>query len=211
MKQNTVKTVGTAIGALLCAVFAFLLVCNLTIIIKGTVNPEKPPTVFGVTPMVVLSGSMSGNAEDHIEVGDLIFDVKPDIASLKEGDIISFMDGKTVVTHRIVKLYTDSDGTKKVITKGDANNTEDPSISTDDIIGLYKARIPKLGDFALFLQQPLGMAVFIGVPVCAFIIIDIIRRSRSRSRETEENEQLKAELERLRAAAGESTEDGEKQ
>lgn len=55
------------------------------------------------------------------------------------------------------------------------------------------------------------MAVFIGVPVCAFIIIDIIRRSRSRSRETEENEQLKAELERLRAAAGESTEDGEKQ
>ena len=203
MKQNAVKTVGTAIGALLCAVFAFLLICNLTIIIKGTVNPEKPPTVFGVTPMVVLSGSMSGNAEDHIEVGDLIFDVKP--------DIVSFMDGKTVVTHRIVKLYTDSDGTKKVITKGDANNAEDPPISTDDIIGLYKARIPKLGDFALFLQQPLGMAVFIGVPVCAFIIIDIIRRSRSRSRETEENEQLKAELERLRAAAGESTEDGEKQ
>ena len=63
--------------------------------------------------MVVLSGSMSGNAEDHIEVGDLIFDVKPDIASLKEGDIISFMDGKTVVTHRIVKLYTDSDRDKK--------------------------------------------------------------------------------------------------
>ena len=209
MKQNAVKTVGAVIGALLCAVFAFLLICNLTIIIKGTVNPEKPPTVFGVTPMVVLSGSMSGNAEDHIEVGDLIFDVKPDIASLKEGDIVSFMDGKTVVTHRIVKLYADSDGTKKVITKGDANN--DPPISTDDIIGLYKARIPKLGDFALFLQQPLGMAVFIGVPVCAFIIIDIIRRSRSRSRETEENEQLKAELERLRAAAGESTEDGEKQ
>lgn len=211
MKRNAIKTVGTAIGALLCAVFAFLLICNLTIIIKGTVNPEKPPTVFGVTPMVVLSGSMSGNAEDHIEVGDLIFDIKPDIASLKEGNIVSFMDGKTVVTHRIVKLYTDSDGTKKVITKGDANNVEDPPISTDDIIGLYKARIPKLGDFALFLQQPIGMAVFIGVPVCAFIIIDIIRRSRSRSRETEENEQLKAELERLRAAAGESTEDGEKQ
>ena len=41
MKQNAVKTVGTAIGALLCAVFAFLLLCNLTIIIKGTVNPES--------------------------------------------------------------------------------------------------------------------------------------------------------------------------
>ena len=108
MKRNAVKTVGTAIGALLCAVFAFLLVCNLTIIIKGTVNPEKPPTVFGATPMVVLSGSMSGNAEDHIEVGDLIFDVKPDIASLKEGDIVSFMDGKTVVTQIMTFLLRKS-------------------------------------------------------------------------------------------------------
>ena len=35
MKQNAVKTVGAVIGALLCAVFAFLLICNLTIIIKS--------------------------------------------------------------------------------------------------------------------------------------------------------------------------------
>ena len=107
MKRNAVKTVGTAIGALLCAVFAFLLVCNLTIIIKGTVNPEKPPTVFGVTPMVVLSGSMSGNAEDHIEVGDLIFDVKPDIASLKEGDIVSSYNSNCELVFNRNKVLTE--------------------------------------------------------------------------------------------------------
>ena len=32
-----------------------------------------PPSVLGVTPLVVMSGSMSDEAEDHIEVGDLIF------------------------------------------------------------------------------------------------------------------------------------------
>lgn len=42
------KTIGTVLALLLCAVFAFALVCNLTIIIKGTLHPDTPPTVFGV-------------------------------------------------------------------------------------------------------------------------------------------------------------------
>lgn len=77
------KRILFVIGAVLCCIFAVILVCNLTIIIKGVANPRIPPSVFGVTPMVVQSGSMSGNAEDHIEVGDLIFTVKPDTDKLK--------------------------------------------------------------------------------------------------------------------------------
>ncbi len=115
MVKSILKKAGTAAGLLLCAVFMFLLVCNLTIIIKGTVNPDTPPTVFGVTPMVVLSGSMSGSAEDHIEVGDLIFDTKPEIDNLKEGDVVSFMQDKTVVTHRIVEITTAENGKKQYI------------------------------------------------------------------------------------------------
>ena len=197
MNKKVWKTVGTVIALILCAIFAFALVCNLTIIIKGTINPDEPPTVFGVAPMVVLSGSMSGDAEDHIEVGDLIFDTKADIDTLKEGDIVSFMENKIIVTHRIIKIY-EEDGVKKYITKGDANNTEDEPITADQIVGIYAFRIPKLGDFAMFLQKPLGMAIFIGIPVFAFIIIDIIRRQRQRNRSSRETEKLKAEIERLR-------------
>ena len=43
------------IGAVLCVVFGFFLVCNIIIIVKGTLHPETPPTVLGVAPMVVLS------------------------------------------------------------------------------------------------------------------------------------------------------------
>ena len=178
-----------------------MLVCNLTIIIKGVINPETPPSVFGVTPMVVQSGSMSGSAEDHIEVGDLIFTVKPNTAELKKGDIISFMEGDIAVTHRIVDVTTDANGKRSFITKGDANNTEDPAVSEDAVFGLYKGRIAGLGDFAMFLQKPLGMAVFIGIPVCAFIVYDIIRRQRSSGKANKENEELRAELEKLRAEA----------
>ena len=75
VKSNVSKRILFIVGSMLCCIFAVILVCNLTIIIKGVVNPKVPPSVLGVTPMVVQSGSMSGNAEDHIEVGDLIFTV----------------------------------------------------------------------------------------------------------------------------------------
>ena len=196
MKKNAGSVALTVAGAVLCAVFSFLLVCNVTIIVKGTLHPETPPTVLGVAPMVVLSGSMSGTAEDHIEVGDLIFTTKPDTEALQVGDVVAFMDGSIVVTHRIVSISADR---TEFVTKGDANNTEDEPISADQIIGQYSGRIPKVGDFALFLQKPLGMVIFIGVPVCAFVVWDILRRRRETRAGDEEKEQLRRELERLKA------------
>lgn len=201
-KSKAARKLLLIMGAVLCCLFALMLACNLTIIIKGVIHPETPPSVCGVTPMVVQSGSMSGNAADHIEVGDLIFTVKPDPAKLQVGDIISYMDGDIAVTHRIVDIKTEPDGKRSFITKGDANNTEDPAVSEEAVFGLYKGRIAKLGDFAMFLQKPLGMAVFIGIPVCAFIVYDIIRRQKSAGKADKENEALKAELEKLRAEVG---------
>ena len=198
------KKLLTAAGAVLCVIFSFLLVCNVTIIVKGTLHPETPPSVFGVAPMVVLSGSMSGTAEGHIEVGDLIFATAADTDKLQVGDVVSFMEDNVVVTHRIVEITADESGKKQFITKGDANNSADPPIYADAVIGICRGRIPKLGDFAMFLQKPLGMAVFIGIPVCAFIVGDVIRRRRDARRENEETARLRSELEKLRAAAGET-------
>ncbi len=200
MKKSAGSVILTVVGTVLCAVFSFLLVCNVIIIVKGTLRPETPPTVLGVAPMVVLSGSMSGTAEDHIEVGDLIFTTTPDLDSLQVGDVVAFMDDDVVVTHRIVDITADKSGKKQFVTKGDANNTEDPAIYPESVIGVYRGRIPKLGDFALFLQKPLGMAVFIGVPVCAFVIGDVIRRRKQAQHSDEETARLREELERLKAA-----------
>ena len=110
------------------------------------------------------------------------------------------MDDDVVVTHRIVDITADKSGKKQFVTKGDANNTEDPAIYPESVIGVYRGRIPKLGDFALFLQKPLGMAVFIGVPVCAFVIGDVIRRRKQAQHSDEETARLREELERLKAA-----------
>lgn len=197
----------TGVGIGLCAIFSFLLICNMVIIIKGSVSPEKPPSVFGVTPMVVLSGSMSGDAEDHIEVGDLVFINKADPDKLEVGDVIAFMDGQTTVTHRIIRIETDSDGDVQWITKGDANNKEDSKpVTEDNLVGIYSFRIPGLGDVAMFLQQPVGMLIVIGIPCLAFIIYDILRRQRSANRQNEKTSEMEAELERLRKLVGSQNE-----
>lgn len=189
----------TAVGVALCVIFGFLLVCNLTIIIKGALFPEKPPSVLGLTPMVVLSGSMSGEAEDHIEVGDLVFVGRADPEELEVGDVIAYMNGGTTVTHRITAIDTNTDGDLLFTTKGDANNAEDTTpVTEEQLVGIYRWRIPKVGDFALFLQTPLGMLLFVGVPVLAFLIYDIIRRQRYANRENRRTAELEAELERLR-------------
>ncbi len=198
-KKSLSQKILTGAGIGLCVVFAFLLICNLVIIIKGTVAPEKPPSVFGITPMVVLSGSMSGTAEDHIEVGDLVFINKADPDNLKVGDIIAFMEGTTTVTHRIIRVEYTDEGAPRWITKGDANNKEDSRpVSPENLVGIYSFRIPGLGDVAMFLQQPVGMLLVIGLPCLAFIIYDIIRRQRSAVKQDEKASEMEAELERLR-------------
>jgi len=197
----------TIIGLALCAVFTFMLICNLIIIIKGSVSPEKPPSVFGITPMVVLSGSMSGDAEDHIETGDLIFVGKADPEKLKVGDVIAFMEGRTTVTHRIIRIETTASGSIQWITKGDANNTEDSRpVTPDRLVGIYRFRLAKVGDFALFLQQPVGMLIFIGIPCLAFLIYDIIRRQRAAVSKSSQTAEMEAEIERLRRLVGETPE-----
>lgn len=206
MKKKT-NILSLIVGGTACAVFGILLVLNLVIIIKGVIRPQVPPSVFGVMPMVVQSGSMSGSAADHIEVGDLIFVKKTDAGSLKEGDIISFLEDKTVVTHRIVGIAQEN-GSRSFTTKGDANNVEDQLPVTEDmVLGVYMTRIAGVGDFAMFLQKPLGMLLFIGVPLCAFILYDIIRRQRSAAREEKKTSELEQEVARLRRLAGEQEAD----
>ncbi len=202
-KNPTSQKLLTAIALVLCVIFGFMLICNIVIIVKGNTS-DRPPSVLGVTPMVVLSGSMSGDAPDHIEAGDLIF-VTPAVASeLKVGDIITFMQGKTVVTHRIVELLPEKDGKLQFRTKGDANNTEDTEpVSEDDLVGIYRGRIPFVGDLAIFMQTPLGMILFIGVPLLAFLGYDIIRRQKHAAKDQKKTEELEAELARLRALAAE--------
>lgn len=199
-KASRSSRIAAVLGLVLCVLLGSLLLCNLIIIVKGALQPDRPPSLLGVTPLVVLSGSMSGTQEGHIETGDLVFvrSVAPE--TLEEGDVIAFLSGGVTVTHRITAIDTAEDGSLLFTTKGDANDTEDTdAVTAEQLVGIYQGRIPKVGDFALFLQRPLGMLLFIGVPLLSFILYDIFRRQRNARFEKEKAQEMEAELARLRS------------
>ena len=138
--------VGNIVGILLIAILLPVMCVNLTLIIKSYTQPDQVPTVLGIAPLIVQSGSM----QKTIMVDDLIFTRKVDAATLKKGDIIAFQPAGeiTVVTHRIVELV-EEDGVKGFRMKGDANNTTDAEIILkSQIVGKYFMRIAGGGKVA---------------------------------------------------------------
>ena len=173
-----------------------ILVVNLTLIIKGSTNDEIPPDIFGIAPLVVTSGSMAGENNDSFEAGSLVF-VKllpqDKITELKEGDIITFRILGGYVTHRILSVNTENGSTVSFTTKGDNNNASDGIVPISNVIGKCVGSIEGLGNFALFMQSPAGILVFVGIPVILYIIYDIIKihfYNKSFFRERDENDEV---------------------
>ncbi len=81
--------------------------------------------IFGYSYFVVATGSMSGT----IEVNDIIFVKLTD--NVKNNDIITFKNQNgDIITHRIIQTSGN-----RIITKGDANNTQDDAITRNHVIG----------------------------------------------------------------------------
>ena len=78
----------------------------------------------GHTIFQVITGSM----EDTIKIKDIVI-VKL-TKDVKENDIITYKSGEDFVTHRIIKKTNE-----EIITKGDANNSEDTPITSKNVVG----------------------------------------------------------------------------
>ena len=72
----------------------------------------------------------------NIHRGDYLLIVKQD--NYNVGDVVTFQINGNFITHRIIK----KEG-KRIVTKGDANNTEDDEINESQIIGklMYKSKL----------------------------------------------------------------------
>ena len=197
-----VKKLPTIIGITVCVILAPILIMNLTIVIKSYTYPNKVPDFFGIMPFVVTTGSMN----PAIRGGDLVISKKvKDKSKLKPGDVISFKEGKAVVTHRILEL-AEKNGEPVFITGGDANKDLDGNVIQDNnpvtysqVAGIYKFKVRGLGNLAMFLQTAPGMLVFVGIPLCGFIAYDIIRRRLAMKKQGVTADAAQAEIDRLKA------------
>ena len=131
-----------------------------------------------------LYGVKTPSMEPDYPVGSLVAVEKTDYDSLKVNDVITYKSGVQVVTHRIVKLLPD---TKSVITKGDRNNMDDPSVNNENIIGRVKFSVPLAGYIVLFMNTRFGRIMTI-IFVLALIGGSIIYRMASREDDNPKDE-----------------------
>lgn len=209
-KGGPLQVLLNILGVALCVIFIPIIILNVVMIVRSYTSPDAIPSVFGYSPVIVLSGSMS----PAFEAGDMILLQKADPATLQVGDVVCYMEEESAVTHRIVEIQ-EADGQPLFVTKGDANNAEDlVPVTAGQIQGKYTGiALSGAGEFAMFLQSTPGMLIFIGGPILLILLWDVLRRmisSRKDRREREEEssaqqrerQAMEEELARLRAQVG---------
>ena len=118
MKEKLKKIDFISIILIIIFLIVFYCFAQLKILKRDYIN------FCGYTVFQVITGSM----EDTIKIKDIIIvDITKDV---EENDIITFKSGENFVTHRIINKDRDN-----LITKGDANNSQDDPIKLNDVVG----------------------------------------------------------------------------
>ncbi len=128
--------------------------------------------LFGFTPLSVMSGSM----QSVYPTGSLLYIKDVDSKTLEVGDVITYkMAGGTLCTHRIVELVPDKNdpNTIRFRTKGDENDTADPLVDYNSVVGKAVFCIPLLGYLAAYMAVPPGKYIAITVAI-SLILIEIM-------------------------------------
>lgn len=118
------KNISGLIKTIAYLILTFIVGIVIYSFISTQILKKDYTNIFGYTYYSVATGSM----KPVISPNDLIF-VKI-TKNVSKGDIITFKDSGSIVTHRLIDINNN-----KYITKGDANNTSDTGISKSDIIG----------------------------------------------------------------------------
>ena len=141
------------------------------------------PMPFGVGTSVVLTGSM----EPALSVNDLVVIRAAD--AYEVGDVVVYQSGSSLVIHRIVRVEDEY-----VVTKGDANNTEDDPVSLSAVKGRMAFAVPYLGLPVRLLQSPLGTILVI-VLIAALVSLSWRKEKAEDDRQLDE---IKNEIRRLK-------------
>lgn len=104
------------------------------------------PILWGHKPLVVISGSM----KPTLKVGGILYYHEEKIEDFKVNDILVYKSRNHIISHRIVKKLDNG-----FITKGDANNSDDPNIiNNSKVLGKgTNWSIPYLGLYVDFIYN----------------------------------------------------------
>ena len=118
--------------------YAFVALLLVVIVVQRVSNNNL--SIGGFRVFMIVSESMKG----EYDIGDILVSKKVSEDKINVGDNVTYLGEEKelkglIITHKVVKMLEDDDGVK-FITKGLANEVEDPSIRYDQIYGkvVYK-------------------------------------------------------------------------
>lgn len=137
------KKLSMALKILNYIVVTFVVLCFISVIYNKIRNPNSKPTVFGFQLYVDVTNSMIPD----LHVNDIIIIKKYDKEKIYVGDIITFRENNSTVTHRVIEIIN-KDNQTLYRTKGDNNNSEDDRlVPYEEVEGKYFFKICYLGFF----------------------------------------------------------------
>jgi len=137
--ERIVKIIVDILTGIVLFAILFLLYGKIEMQISG----NNYSNYFGYTLFKVTTGSM-GN---EVKIDDVVIVKIGD--EIKENDIITYYEDKSFITHRVIKIENSF-----LVTKGDANNTEDSPISKNQVIGRVVHKITGLGIWQKVFSTP---------------------------------------------------------
>lgn len=185
------------------AVFSLLIFT----IISATTFDQQTKGLFGYKLFIVTSDSMRAT---DFATGDLIVIGKIDPTKLQPGDIISYISenplnyGKNV-THKIREIHKNAQGDLEFVTYGTTSGVNDElRVPEDNVIGIYRMRIPKAGLFFAFIKTTPGYILFVLLPFLIMTVYygikGVMQFRRYRKCEMEELQKEREEIEAYKKA-----------
>lgn len=148
-RRKKVEISKKAFGIIIYIILIPIIIYNIMLIAQAAINTNEIPSVAGIKTFVIISGSM----EPYLEIGDIVIIKKCEQSEIKEGDIISFRSGESIITHRVNKILRENSNIRYE-TKGDNNNISDKNyVKYEDVEGIMVQKIPRLGNVILLLKN----------------------------------------------------------
>ena len=178
----------------------------LSIMVVGTIaiKRNEPLYIFGRAVTAIPTGSMKGDLEDSLDIGDLAIIKRGSYEDIKIGDIVVFQqpitdDINILVIHRVIDIKDQG-----LVTKGDANTSPDQGFVTEDEYqGLYVSKITWLKPIVTTVTTSLGKTVIFGLITILLLgllfseVIHIIKTI-SHTQKEELDKKTQEEIERLK-------------
>lgn len=166
----------------ICIIFLFIILfIYLSICINSYVNGNKIG-IFSLRFYIMSSDS----SESDVSSGDLVIAKSIKTEDIKENDDIIYKRNDSMVVKK-VKIIENNNGNINFYIEDD-NIISNEKIENAQIIGKVIFKIKGFGNFALFIQSPMGTLNILVIAICIIIIIKKISKSVQESKDDLSNE-----------------------